>query len=180
MNDITDDAPEAPPTIQIDPALEAELRTEQANAIIRRYTYGAVGTALIPLPAVDLVALIGLQLAQVNSLCKLYGVTFSKNAGKSAIASLVGGMWPATTATAVAASVFKFLPGLGTVAGMASMAVLGGAATYAVGKVFQMHFEAGGNVLNFDPDRMRSYFAEQLEEGKKIAANMKKDKEQQD
>lgn len=164
-------------SIQIDPTLEAELRTEEANALIRRYTYGALGTGLIPFPAVDLVALIGLQLAQVRSLCKVYGVAFSKNAGKTAIASLVGGMWPATTANAVAASVMKFLPGLGTAVGMASAAILGSGATYAIGKVFQMHFEAGGTVLNFDPDSMRSYFAEQLEEGKKVAASMKQDKD---
>jgi len=177
MTDTSNDTPESPPTIQIDPALEAELRTEQANAIIRRYTYGAVGVGLIPVPAVDLMALIGLQLAEVNSLSKLYGVTFSKNAGKTAIASLVGSMWSTTTTFAVAASVVKFIPGLGTAAGMTSMVILGGAATYAVGKVFQMHFEAGGNVLNFDPEQMRSYFAEQLEEGKKLAASLKKERE---
>lgn len=175
---MTDNSTDTPaPAIQVDPSLEAELRTEQANAIIRRYTYGALGTGLIPFPAVDLVALIGLQLAELRSLCKLYDVTFTRNAGKSAVASLVGGMWPTTAATAVAGSVMKFFPGLGTAAGMASIAVLGSAATYAVGKVFQMHFEAGGNVLNFDPDRMRSYFAEQLEEGKKVAANMKKEQD---
>ena len=39
------------------------------------------------------------------------------------------------------------------------------ASTYAVGKVFIQHFEAGGNVLNFDPEAMREHFKDEFEQG---------------
>jgi hypothetical protein len=36
------------------------------------------------------------------------------------------------------------------------------ALTYAIGRVFIHHFELGGTLLNFDADKLRSYFREQL------------------
>jgi hypothetical protein len=33
--------------------------------------------------------------------------------------------------------------------------VLAGASTYALGKVFQYHFENGGTIYNFDVDKMK-------------------------
>ena len=50
------------------------------------------------------------------------------------------------------------------------MPALAGASTYAVGKVFVQHFESGGTFLNFDPEDVRDYYAEQFEKGKAAAA----------
>jgi len=150
-----------------------QSRTERGNTIIQRYTLGALAPGLIPLPLVDLAALTGIQLAMLGHLSRVYEVEFTRNLGKSLIGSLVGNSTGVVVAPTVA-SLFKLVPGLGSIYGGASVAVVGAAVTYAVGKVFQMHFEAGGNFLNFDPEKMRGYFAEQLEEGKKVASQMKK------
>jgi uncharacterized protein (DUF697 family) len=51
-----------------------------------------MGASLVPVPLFDLLALSGVQLKMLHSLTKLYEVPFSKNLGKSSIASLLGGV----------------------------------------------------------------------------------------
>jgi uncharacterized protein (DUF697 family) len=57
----------------------------------------------------------------------------------------------------------KSVPGIGSVLGAVTGPALASAATYAIGKVFTQHFEAGGNILNFDANAMRNYFKEQFD-----------------
>ena len=155
-----------------EPADEAEATagTEaSADGLVANYALGSLAVGAIPFPVVDLVALSGLQLKMLHSLAKLYGVDFSEQLGKSLIASLIGGGVPLSVATHLAAlgrSLVKTLPGVGTAAGMVGMSVFGGASTYAVGKVFIQHFESGGTLLDFDPKRVKDYYAQQFEKGK--------------
>ena len=58
---------------------------------------------------------------------------------------------------------------MGQTVGILSMSILCGSSTYALGKVFTQHFESGGTLLDFDPDKMREYYQGQLEQGKVIA-----------
>ena len=151
--------------------LEPETRLNEADNRIKNHVIAAMAASLIPVPVFDLVALTGIQLKMLHSLCGLYEVKFSKDLGKELIAALLGGIVPASLAVSAAKSV----PGLGTATGILSMALLGGAATYAIGKVFVQHFESGGTFLNFDPEEVRAYFKQQFEEGKEVAADLKSD-----
>ena len=54
------------------------------------------------------------------------------------------------------------------------MPAAAGASTYAVGQVFIQHFESGGTFLDFDPDKVKAYFAEQVEKGKLVVADLRK------
>jgi uncharacterized protein (DUF697 family) len=154
---------------------DVDLRISQADNIIKNHVIGVMGASLVPIPLFDLVALSGVQLKMLYSLAKLYDVPFSKDIGKSVIASLLGGVMP-TSAAMTLASLAKAVPGLGTVTGMVSVSVLGGATTYAIGSVFMQHFESGGTLLDFDPKKMRAYFSDKLEEGKEVAAKLKSNK----
>lgn len=145
---------------------------DQANNIIKNYVMGAMGISLVPIPLVDLFALTGLQIKMLHSLAKLYRIPFSRNIGKSLIASLVGGFMPTSSAMTLA-SLAKAVPGLGTATGVVSVSVLGGAMTYAIGSVFARHFEEGGTLLDFEPKQMRDYFASKLQEGKEVAAKLR-------
>ena len=49
------------------------------------------------------------------------------------------------------------------------MPVMAGAITYATGKIFTSHFEAGGTLLDFNPDTMKEYYKELFEKGKTVA-----------
>ncbi len=57
------------------------------------------------------------------------------------------------------------IPGIGHAVTVA-LVVTYGASVYAVGKVFQKHFESGGTFLSLGKTRVRGYFVEKYEEGK--------------
>ncbi len=145
----------------------------ESSRIIKNRVIASVGLGLIPIPLVDVVGLGSIQLEMVARLAKLYDVPFRKNVGKSIIASLLGGVLPVSMTPAVF-SLLKAVPVVGWTTGALTMSVLGGGATYAIGKVFVKHFEAGGTLLNFDTAAMKEYFAQQFEKGKKFASEAKK------
>jgi uncharacterized protein (DUF697 family) len=176
-NEKSQKSPSEPQAENVQEATETDLdlRSSQASNIIKKHVIVVMGASLIPIPLFDLVALSGVQLKMLYSLTKLYEVPFSKNLGKSSIASLLGGVMPTSTAMTLA-SLAKAVPGLGTATGMVTVSVLGGATTYAIGSVFVQHFESGGTLLDFDPKKMRAYFSNKLEEGKEVTANLKPSK----
>ncbi len=154
------------------PEIDFAARTNTANNTVKKYMIGSLAVGLIPIPLLDLAAVAGVQLKMLHSLAGEYDIGFSKEIGKSAIASLLGGVFTTETAIPVA-SLIKAVPFVGQVSGAISVSVLSAAATYAVGKVFIQHFESGGTFLDFDPEKVREHFAEQLKEGEKVAANLK-------
>lgn len=149
-----------------------QKRARNADKIIHDYTVRSGMTGFIPIPLVDTLSLIGVQRLMLYRLSKLYGVPFKKNVAKIALTTLMGGA-ASTMASPVLGSMIKLIPGVGSLAGGASMAALGSAATYAVGKVFQQHFENGGTLDDFDPEKSREIFDEKLEKGIKLTTPAK-------
>jgi uncharacterized protein (DUF697 family) len=146
----------------------------KAHRIITKHIYGAACTGLIPIPMVDLVALSGIQLNMVRRLANLYGLEFRKDLVKPILGSFLGGVLPLAAAGPIA-SFIKIVPVVGQITSFITMPVLGGAATFAVGKVFVQHFEAGGTFLSFDPEKVRDHFAEKFKEGREYVSSLKKD-----
>ena len=144
---------------------DTQSKAAAAEKTIRKHMLAALGAGLVPLPWLDAAALAGLQLNLVRCLAEAYGSEFSAQSGKAAIAGLSGGGLSAYLSVGLA-SLAKALPGPGWVAGAGGVALLGAASTYAVGKVFVQHFESGGTLLGFDPEKMRAYYAQQWERGK--------------
>ncbi len=58
-------------------------------------------------------------------------------------------------------SFLKSLSPVGYVVNASLMPATTGASTYAVGKVFIQHFESGGTLLDFEPEKMRGYYEQQ-------------------
>ena len=152
-----------------DETLDAR-RLEAAN-IIKIYMGWSAGAAFLPLPLLDIAAVTALQVKMVADLADTYDVPFSKNVVKTVIGGLLGGILPTALARG-ASSIVKAIPGVGSILGAITAPAFSTAATYAVGRVFQQHFEAGGNVLNFDPDAMRGYFRDEYD--KAVADEKKK------
>ena len=149
-------------------------KEERALEIVRHYVWWSLGAGLIPVPFVDMVALSGLQLKMIHEISKVYGVKFDASRGKAIIASLLGSFVPELLATMVA----TFLKALPTVGGLAggTMVFFAGGMSWALGKVFILHFGSGGTMLNFDPEQLREYFKEQFQEGRKVAASLNHEK----
>lgn len=109
----------------------------------------------------------------IRSLCKVYGLDFAESQGKAIVSSLT----TSTMARAGARSLIKLVPGVGTVIGGITVAVVNGASTYALGQVFKKHFSTGGTILDFDTERLRKVYHEQFEKGKSIAKQWKSEEE---
>jgi uncharacterized protein (DUF697 family) len=152
---------------------EVCVSAEEIDKIIRNHVYAAMAIGLAPIPVVDLVGLTTTQLDLVRAVAKKYDVPFKKNAVKTVLTALVGGILPVEFAP-IFASVIKCIPVVGTLTGAVSMSLLGGASTYAVGRVFVNHFESGGTLLDIDTKKARKGFKEQYEKGKEYVSSLKK------
>lgn len=151
----------------------SEALQYKADDIVRKHVYASAGTGLIPIPYIDLVGLLGVQLHMLKKLSELYHIPFKKELAKSSIGSLLGSVGSVALSGPVA-SLLKLVPIVGTTTSAVSMSITGGAGTYAIGKVFVQHFASGGTFLDFDPAAVREYFAQQFQEGKHMAQAAKK------
>lgn len=149
---------------------------EAISGTIRSHVIAAMGMGLVPVPVLDIVGVVGIQLKLVHSLSKKYEVKYTENIAKTLILSLIGGVLPTAVGGSLA-SLVKMVPGLGTFAGAAGVSVLAGGLTYAVGRVFASHFASGGTLMDFNPSSVRGKFKEQFKRGKNVAAKMEEDDE---
>lgn len=150
-------------------ATEAATRRRQADNQIKNHVLAATTLGLVPLPLFDLALLIGNQLAMVHGLSRLYGVPFDKLRTRAIVTSLLAGSTPVLSVMGLSSGA-KLMPGIGSLLGSGTVAVSGGALTYAVGQVFVFHFEGGGTLLDFDLEAMRGLFKRKVKEGEAAVA----------
>jgi len=142
-------------------------RNAHSNSIIKNHMIWSMGAGFIPIPIADFFAVSAIQLDMIRQLCKVYDINFKETEGKAIITALTGSGLARLGARAV-----KFIPGVGSILGGVTLAVLSGGSTYALGEVFKKHFETGGTFLDFDPSRLKKFFDEKFEKGKKMAKDM--------
>ncbi len=145
------------------------IRTKHADTIIRNHVIWSMGAGLIPVLIADIFAVSALQLDMIRQLCKVYDVDFKETQGKAIVTSLTS----STLARLGARSVIKLIPGVGSLIGGAAVSVFAGSSTYALGEVFKLHFETGGTILDFDPERLKKKYKEMFEKGKSVATDLK-------
>lgn len=150
-------------------------RSAHADTIIRNHVIWSMGAGLIPVLIADIFAVSALQLDMIRQLCRAYDEDFSETQGKAIVTSLTS----STLARLGARSLIKLIPGVGSLIGGMTVSIFAGASTYALGEVFKMHFESGGTILDFDPDRLKKFYQDKFEKGKKVATDLKKDKKAQ-
>ncbi len=153
---------------------EVELTPqEEAEKLLKRYMYWSMGFGLIPVPLVDLATITGTQIRMVSKMSEIYDVPFAEHRAKNIVTPLIASVGIAPIATGVLGSFIKFIPVVGTLAGAVSLPIVAGATTYAVGKVFIMHFESGGTLFDLDPKSVKEYYRQMFNEGAKVAEDIK-------
>ena len=152
------------------PAATSDMeRDALAEKVVRRFSiYGAVG-GLIPVVVVDAVAVGAVQFQMIRRLAEIYGVPFSHERAKTAIASAIGAIAPLATASGLTSGV-KAIPLFGTMLGVLTAPALSAGATYLLGKVFIQHFASGGTLLDFDPAKYRDYIRSHAEKSSTASA----------
>jgi uncharacterized protein (DUF697 family) len=163
------DALPASETVTPPPKPEESLtQGQEALEVVRKYSLWSAGAGLVPLPLFDLAAFSVLQLQMLKTLTSLYEIEYSEQRLKIYTGTLLSTIAPFTPTGIVLRSMLKTVPIIGQVAGVTIVAATGGASTYALGKVFIQHFELGGTLLDFDPEKMRTYCEEQFAEAKHV------------
>jgi uncharacterized protein (DUF697 family) len=147
-------------------------QTSHADTIIRNHMMWSMGAGFIPVPIADFFAVSAVQLDMIRQLCKVYNIDFQQTQGKAVITAMTG-----SSLARMGARVVKLIPGVGSVLGGVTLAVLSGASTYALGEVFKKHFETGGTFLDFDVERLKKFYNEKFEKGKQVAEELRKNQE---
>ena len=143
-----------------------------ANNTIKNHVIASMGLGLIPVPLVDVSALTATQLSLLQKLCMLYEVPFEEGDLKPLLTSLAGAALPVMGIVGVS-SLVKAIPGIGTLGGSASLSVIAGAITYAVGQTFAIHFAAGGNLEDLDIKQAKVFFKSEIDSGKKFVQSLR-------
>ena len=146
--------------------IEGERRLAKASRIVSSSAGWSAGAGLIPLPFVDLAALAALQVKMIGDLSDIYGQPWRREAVRSVVSVLLGVLLPSQATSLVAGSGVKMIPVVGSVVGAVSLSAFGAAASYAIGKIFIRHFEAGGTLENFNPARVEDELKEEFKAAK--------------
>ena len=166
---------ESPPTAS---EVANTQRQFEAEAVVHRNVLWAFGAGVLPIPMFDVVAITGVQVKLLKELSELYGIEFREGLAKKAVTSLLVGVGGVGLGGALGASLIKFVPIVGYALGAASVPVVAGALTHAVGRAFIMHFEAGGTLLDFDPKAMRAYFESEFTKAKQTVSKYESERQQ--
>jgi uncharacterized protein (DUF697 family) len=114
-------------------------KAKELSDIIKQHALAATGIAFIPVPGADLAAMVANTWTMYVRINNAVGVSFGENALKSIASGIAGNLAAAMPAIALglaAESVLKFIPGLGTIGGIAIGAATNVAVMYVAGKVY--------------------------------------------
>lgn len=143
-------------------AIQVDRHARAASIISSSAAWSAAAGA-VPLPLLDLVAVGAVQGKMVIDLASLYEQPASGEVARGMVSVLLGTLFPAGLTSALVGSGAKLFP-VGALFGMASMAALSAAATYAIGKVFVRHFEKGGSLASFSPEAIKEELQREFSE----------------
>ena len=136
------------------------------NSIVNKYTLIAAGVGVIPSPMVNSVGIAVLEIAMIDELAKNYNFGFpTKPALVKAFISLVSSIGPIYLAMKSKSAV-SAVPIIGSFMSASIYSITGAISVFAVGKIFQRHFESGGVTLSMDNAFLRKIFKEEFEAGK--------------
>lgn len=133
-----------------------------ATEAIKKYSLYSAGAGLIPMPLVDFAAISAIQLKMLSRVSAIYEIPFEADRARSVVAALIGGLAGTSLGYGLGHNLLKAVPIFGPVLGGFSVSAMGGAVTWAVGRVFMQHFASGGTLLDFEPDTMRQHFKSEM------------------
>lgn len=145
-----------------------DSKRHAADDCIKNYVLLSMATGLLPSAVVNVVAVTALEVKMIGSLARVYGFPVpNKLLRYELLISLIGSLGSVYVAIK-SRQAFKGVPVIGHAIYVGMMSIAGGAAMYAVGKMFQEHFETGGTFLGKDSSVLRAYFKKKYEEGRKV------------
>jgi uncharacterized protein (DUF697 family) len=143
-----------------------DYRNQLAKSTIKNSAWWATAAGFIPFTFVDTATIAGVQVKMVYDLCEVYHVPFKKESALAIIASLTGGSLTTFAAKEVGTLGMRNIPVVGYGLTVATQPALAYASTYALGVIFINHFEAHGDLIDFDLEKTNQLFKDQYEKAK--------------
>ncbi len=134
----------------------ATERAKKARALVAKYARWSPVLGLVP-PFLSSVIDSVMILKMLRELTAHYGLDYSEQRAKVYLATLLGFIASLSPHRTVARLFLRMNP----LAAVALEAGVVWGVTTAIGKVFIQHFELGGTLLDFEPEKMRQYLQEQ-------------------
>lgn len=154
----------SPSSVRVDPQQAAM----KAEAAIKSHVIMALAAGLVPSPLLDMFAVAAIEVNMITELARIYNFPVPhKLVVYKVLIAIAGGLGPAYL-SAKYHHVLKALPVVGYVMYAGALSLSGGVSVYAVGKLFQMHFESGGTFLSSNNAMLREFFQSKQQEGRKV------------
>ncbi|MDD5287274.1 MAG: DUF697 domain-containing protein [Desulfuromonadaceae bacterium] len=147
---------------------QTEMLALRAENCIKNHVIAAMSIGLIPSALLDVVGITAIEVKMIRDLAGIYDFPVPhKLVAYKVLISLIGSIGPVYISTKMH-SALKGVPLVGHAVYVGLLSLTGGAAVYAVGKIFQMHYESDGTFLSKDNKYIREYFKEKYAEGKQV------------
>jgi len=144
-----------------------EMRLAAGN-VIKKYVILSMGAGLIPSALFDVVAITVFEVMMIGDLARVYDFPVPHRLVRYKILiSLIGSLGSVYLSIKMH-SALKDVPLMGYTFTAGMLSITGGAAVYAVGKIFQRHYESGGTFLSSDNTVLKNYFKEKYREGRQV------------
>lgn len=152
-----------------------EQRRQKAAGCIRNHVVASMGVGLIPSFLIDVAGVAAIEVKLIRDLAEIYEFPVPhKLVAYKILISLIGSLGPLYLAVKLQSGV-KSVPVVGHAFYTSVLSITNGAAVYAVGKIFQMHYESGGTFLSSKNSTLQHFFKEKLAEGKQLAPGFAKE-----
>jgi uncharacterized protein (DUF697 family) len=142
--------------------IEPSVNEVAALESVRRHMAWSAAGGLLPMPGLEVPAILAIQLKKLSDIAHIYEVPFTRHVVKAAVSGLLGNFFPVAAAQG-SNSAIKSIPIIGPFVALIWQPALAAAATWAVGKVFMQHFESGSRFLDFKSEAIREYFRKQYD-----------------
>jgi len=149
-----------------------EVIPTKAERIIKKSTISSMAAGAVPVPIVDIALVMGIQMKMLQQLCDEYEVNYSTEKMNAWIASILSG----TLLMRFGGSALKFMPGLGWLAGGATLALTSGASTFALGNIAMGYLGEGQSFVEVDIKEAKENFKKEFEKGKEFVNDLKNKK----
>ena len=169
---VGDDAEDRPPSTSVEDAIIPATRAAAVENIIKNHVLVALSLGLVPLPVFDVAVLTMNQVRMVQAVGRIHGVQpFHEDGLKAMIISVASGTLPVVGVVGLSSGL-KVVPGIGSLIGSSSVAVTGALLTYAVGRVFDKHFESGGTYLTVNKHKARADLKAEIRRGRGFVSDL--------
>lgn len=115
---------------------ELYLRNLEANKVVFSFSAAAAATGAIPIPFADAPVLIAEQIAMLAKLSDVYSINLKRSGLKSLVFAALGVSGTTILGKTISGSLFKMIPGLGSIGGAAVNGTTAAALTAALGAAY--------------------------------------------